>query len=275
MRNLKTSTAEIFPTDPRVYQIGALSALLFYGVQCLAFPVSHLQIALTLLAVVLTQHVCSSLVNLPTIEYKSAMISGLSLCLLLRTDDVALVIPAAVITIASKFLIRINQKHVFNPSSIGLVIMLALSDHVWLSTGQWGSVTFLAFAIIGAGSYVIYRAARADIVVTFFIVYIGSLLLRSWYLGVPFAIPLHQIQSGALLLFGFFMISDPKTIPNARIARIAFASWVALIGAYWQFYWYQPYGLLFALVLSAPLVPLFDSLLPSIRYHWNSVRSVT
>lgn len=275
MRNLKTISPPFPIADPRIYQISTLSALLFYGIHFLAFPVSYLQVALTLLAALLTQHVCSCLVDLSHIEYQSALISGLSLCLLLRTDEVGLVVPAAIITVASKFLLRINRKHVFNPSSIGLAAMLFFSDHVWLSTGQWGSVTLLALTIVGAGCYVLYRAARADIVIVFFTVYVSVVLLRSYYLGVPFTIPLHQLQNGALLLFGFFMISDPKTIPNARAARIGYAAWVALFGAYWQFFWYQPYGLLYALVLSAPLVPLLDSILPSIRYQWKCERSMS
>ena len=43
----------------------------------------------------------------------------------------------------------------------------------------------------------------------------GLLLIgRALWLGDPLSIPLHQLQNGALLIFAFFMISDPKTTPN-------------------------------------------------------------
>jgi len=53
-------------------------------------------------------------------------------------------------------------------------------------------------------------------------------------LGEPMTIPFHRLESGSLLLFTFFMISDPKTTPDSRIGRIAFAvrddqfEWVAI-----------------------------------------------
>ena len=40
------------------------------------------------------------------------------------------------------------------------------------------------------------------------------LLARAFWLGDPLAIPLHQMQSGSLLIFAFFMISDPRTTPD-------------------------------------------------------------
>jgi len=39
---------------------------------------------------------------------------------------------------------------------------------------------------------------------------------RSLYVGEPLTIPFHRLESGALLLFTFFMISDPKTTPDSR-----------------------------------------------------------
>ena len=53
--------------------------------------------------------------------------------------------------------------------------------------------------------------------------YAGAPLGRALWLGEPLAIPLHRLESGALLLFTFFMISDPKTTPDSRAGRILFA----------------------------------------------------
>ena len=46
---------------------------------------------------------------------------------------------AAAIAISSKFLIRYRGKHVFNPANVAIVLMMLASEHVWVSSGQWGS----------------------------------------------------------------------------------------------------------------------------------------
>ena len=78
----------------------------------------------------------------------------------------------------------------------------------------------------------------------------------------------HQIQNGALLLFAFFMISDPKTTPNTAIGRYAFASIIAVVAFTIQFVFYEPNGTILALVMSAPLVPLIDALSRGQHYQW-------
>jgi hypothetical protein len=81
-------------------------------------------------------------------------------------------------------------------------------------------------------------------------------------------IPWHRLQSGALLLFTFFMISDPRTTPNTRIGRLLFASIVAIGAWYVQFRLFRTNGLLWSLAASALLTPLIDWLLPGQRYEW-------
>src|SRR6185503_6392427 len=148
--------------------------------------------------------------RLPAFDPRSGLISGLSLCLLLRTNSLPLVATAALGTIASKFLLRWRGKHVFNPTNFGLVLMMLITNQVWVSPGQWGSVAFFGFLMGCVGGLVVYRAERADVTLTFLGFYLAILFGRSLWLGEPMAIPLHRLQNGALLLFAFFMISDPK-----------------------------------------------------------------
>ena len=102
--------------DPRHYKIAMLATLLLYGVARLDFEIQGPQ-AVTMLGVaLLTQYACTKLWALPAFDPRSALISGLSLCLLLRTNHLELSVLAAVVTIASKFVIRVNGKHVFNPT---------------------------------------------------------------------------------------------------------------------------------------------------------------
>ena len=167
-----------------------------------------------------------------------------------------------------EFAIRVNGKHIFNPTNIAIVMLLAVSDRVWVSPGQWGNVGWFAFLMACLGSLVVTRAARADITVAFLTAYAALLAGRAWWLGDAIGIPLHQLQGGALLLFAFFMISDPKSTPDSRGGRVLFAALVAAGGWYVQFRLFHTNGLLWALAAGSPLVPLIDRLLPGARYAW-------
>jgi enediyne biosynthesis protein E5 len=256
--------------DPRLFQIGALASLLLYGMVFLRFDVSFPRAALVIGSVLAAQLLCSRAAGLPSVEVRSALISGLSLCLLLRTNSALLAVVAAVITVASKFVLRWNGKHVFNPTNFGLVAMMLLTDRVWVSPGQWGTTAFFAFAIASAGILVVRRAARSDVTLAFLGFYGLLLFARSGALGEPFAIPLHRLQSGALLLFAFFMISDPKTTPDSRLGRIFFAILVGTGAAFVQFRLFRTNGLLWSLAVFSILVPLIDRIAPGIRYRWAS-----
>src|SRR6266516_1708067 len=140
--------------DPRVYQIAVLGSLLVYGIGWLDFEVRPGQAILILAAVLLTQYCCTRIWQLPVYDPRSALISGLSLCLLLRTNTPALAVAAGVVAILSKFLVRRRGKHLFNPTNFGLVVMMLVTDRVWASPGQWGSGAVFAFLLACLGGLV-------------------------------------------------------------------------------------------------------------------------
>src|SRR6187549_1560104 len=106
--------------DPRLYQIGVLSGLLVYGMAWLDFEITVPRAALLLFTVLATQAIGDRLDGPRSPNWKSALISGLSLCLLLRTNRPALAVLGAVLAIAGKFLVRVRGKHLFNPTNGGL-----------------------------------------------------------------------------------------------------------------------------------------------------------
>ena len=78
------------------------------------------------------------------------------------------------------------------------------------------------FALTDYIAILVLRAAhRSDIAIFFLVAHATLLLVRAVWLGDPLAIPLHQLQSGSLLIFSFFMISDPRTTPDSRSAPCA------------------------------------------------------
>jgi enediyne biosynthesis protein E5 len=257
--------------DPRFQKIAVLSLLLTYGLLALDFEVAPVQAIAILGSALIAQWIGTALFGLPRFDARSALISALSLCLLLRTNDLWIDVAAATIAVASKFVLRVRGKHLFNPTTIALVALIASTNRAWVSPGQWGSGILFAFLVACLGGLVVNRAARSDVTFAFACVYTALVIGRSVGLSEPMTIPWHRLQSGALVIFTFFMISDPRTTPDSRAGRIVFAALVAF-GAYCvQFLLFRTNGLLWSLACLAPLVPLLDRLLPGRRYEWASV----
>lgn len=255
--------------DPRIYQITILSFLLLYGVTQLHFEVRPLVAAAILATALATQFVCTKLWKLPAFDPKSALISGLSMCLLLRANTAGWLVAAAAIAVASKFVLRWNGKHLFNPTNGAIIALMLSGAPVWVSPGQWGNVAFVAFLMACLGGLVVNRAARADVTYAFIAAWCILLFGRSLWLGEPMTIPWHRLQSGSLLLFTFFMISDPKTTPDSREGRILFAYLVAAGAWYVHFRMFRTNGLLWSLAVVSMFTPLIDRLLPGVRYDWK------
>jgi Na+-transporting NADH:ubiquinone oxidoreductase subunit NqrB len=261
------SDAPALRPDPRLFQIAALSGLLAYGLLRLDLDVRLPRALLILATVLVAQYACTRAWRLPAFDPRSALISGLSLCLLLRTPYAAVASAGAVLAVAGKFVVRIHGKHVFNPTNFALVALL-LTGQAWVSPGQWGSAAILGFFVACVGGLVVNRAARSDVTLAFLVAYGSLVFARSRWLGEPMAIPLHRLESGALLIFAFFMISDPRTTPDHRAARVLFACVVALGAVYVQFRLFRTNGLLWSLAAASPLVPVLDRLLPGARHRW-------
>jgi Na+-transporting NADH:ubiquinone oxidoreductase subunit NqrB len=260
--------------DPRYYQVAVLCSLVIFGVAVLDFGIRATNAALIVLTALSVQWLGTKLARLPRFDPLSALITSLSLTLLFRTDLAIFAVLAACIAIASKFLVRVNGKHIFNPANVAIVTLMLASDHAWISTGQWGNATIGALALACLGFIVLTRARRSETTVTFIIAYAMLMFGRALWLGDPLAIPIHQLQNGALLIFAFFMISDPKTTPDARIGRVLYASVVALVTYFIQFVLYEPGAPILALIVCAPLVPLIDSVFRGRLYRWDFNREI-
>ena len=258
-----------FVADARHDQIVALGAFLALNFVWLDFGARPWPSLGALCAALSAQAICSKLWRLPKIDLRSPLITGLSLSLLLRSDEPWMPAAAAAIAILSKFVLRYEGKHIWNPAGFALVALLIGTDHVWVSPGQWGAALWFASLLILLAVLVLQAARRSDIVIFFLGSFAALLFWRCWWLGDPWAIPVHQLESGSLLLFAFFMISDPKTSPDSRLGRFLFALAVAVL-AYWlAFSWQLRPALFVALIALSPIVPLIDWLLPAERFQWH------
>ncbi len=257
-------------TDARLYQILFLATLLTIGVLARDFSLRAEQMALTFAAGVATQAMFVRLLGLRKVGFLSAIITCFGLSILLRADTLWVHPLAAFIAIGAKFVIRVNGKHLFNPANLGVIAGITLLPGAWISPGQWGNDLLYAAWFVALGSIVTNRSRRMDISWMFLGGYVALLAARVLWLGQSGAIFWHQLHSGALLLFAFFMISDPMTIPNHQRARLLYALLVAVGAFLWQFYLFKPNALIWALFLLTPLVPLLDRVWPAQRHDWHA-----
>jgi Na+-transporting NADH:ubiquinone oxidoreductase subunit NqrB len=255
--------------DPRLFQIFSLGILLAAGAYFRDFSIRPEQVILTFAAGLLTQAASWTLTPSKPRSLRSALITCLSLSLLLRADNLLVHPIAAAAAIASKSLLRFHSKHLFNPATFGVIFAIVLLPGTWVSPGQWGQDFAIAGWVMMLGVLVTNRARRGDISWTFIAFYLGAIAIRVVCLGQRWAVWTHQLESGALLLFAFFMISDPMTGPNGRRGRIAHAALVAAIAYAWQVRLYHTNGLIWALFIAAPCVPVWDAIWPARKFEWT------
>jgi enediyne biosynthesis protein E5 len=259
----------ILPGDPRVLQIGALGVLLLAGAYFRDFSLRPAQVALTFAASLGCQRMLDALVRKRARTLRSAAITALSTTLLLRSDNLWVHPTAAAAAIASKFLIRNRGKHLFNPANFGVVTALLFLPGTWVSPGQWGGDVATAGWLVAFGVSIAGRARRADISLLFLLFYLGALAARVAWLGQNWAVWTHQVQSGALLLFAFFMISDPMTTPDHALGRVTHAALVAAVSYAWGFGLFRPNAVLWALFLTAPAICVWNAIWPAPAYEWQ------
>lgn len=259
-----------FTKDPRHAQIATLSLLVALGALWLDFGPQPLQLVAALCATLLTQFVFFKIYNVPTMDFRSPFITGLGITLLLRSEFLWMYALAGFLAIASKFVIRINNKHIFNPANFAIaVLLLTLPNMVWVAPGQWGATGWLAILILCVGMVVVTGARRMDTTLMFFACFGGLLLARALWLGDPLVIPLHQMENVSLLIFAFFMISDPVSTPNRLSMRFLFVLLVSLLAFHLQFKLQIRPGLILALFFISPLTPILDQWVKGLNYSWK------
>ncbi len=264
--------------DARLIQVCFLSLFLLLGVATRDWTLQPGMIGVTIATCLLVQGVCDRVFARPTVEpssrpvlpsLASALITGLGLSLLLRADHYTTVLLAAALAIVSKFLLRWQGKHIFNPANFGIIAALLLTPDAWVSPGQWGEEGWYALLFLGAGGIVLQRVGRWDTTGAFLVMYGGLEAARNLWLGWTWDVWSHRLMSGSLLLFALFMVTDPRTIPNSRSARLVWAGAIACLTFILRNYFFLSTAVFWALFALAPLSPLLDRLFPADRFTWG------
>jgi hypothetical protein len=198
------------------------------------------------------------------------------------------------LSLLTKYVIRYRGSHVFNPSNIGLVVAFVLLgtsraeplDFWWAPLDGW---MIAAYVVIIAGGLLITRRLQLlALAATFWLSLAvgvailaasGHCMTANWAFAPVCGVDFWRVivTSPEVLIFLFFMITDPKTIPAGRVARVAFGLAVAIASTLLMAPQTDEFGtkvgLLAGLVVVCAARPLFERFLPEPRSTADDLRS--
>jgi Na+-transporting NADH:ubiquinone oxidoreductase subunit NqrB len=175
--------------------------------------------------------------------------------------------------VASKFVFRSQNKHFFNPANFGVVFMVLFTGVAYISPAQWGNAAILLFILGSFGLLILTNIRKMDLAISWIVFFFGmDYLWNIYYKNWPLDFFVHSISSGSMILFTFFMITDPSSTPNSRVARVIWVFLVAALAFYLQAFKFIKGAPLYSLFIMSFTVPCFDYIFKDeSRFSWDSM----
>ena len=190
---------------------------------------SYKKTALAIVAALITELILGRIFFGKWLNLASAYITGISVGILVRSPAYWPYALCSVISIMSKYVLRVKGRHLWNPSNFGIAVLLFLAPETMAVLSiQWGNNYWSLLVIWLLGSIIIWRARRFHISATYVVSFFLFAFLRSWITGDPWQAEVAPITGPMYQLFVFFMITDPKTTVKSRMGQCVVAFCVAL-----------------------------------------------
>jgi enediyne biosynthesis protein E5 len=190
----------------------------------------------------------------------SAYISGISVGILLRSPAFWPYALCALISIMSKYVLRVHDRHIWNPSNFGISVLFVLASGTVAGLSiQWGNFVWPMLVIWVLGSAIIYRLQRFHISATYVVSFLAFAFLRSWITGNPWQAEISPITGPMYQLFIFFMVTDPKTTVRSKTGQCVVVFLVASVEMLLRLHQvvYAPFYALFLVGPTAMLVEMW------------------
>jgi len=193
----------------------------------------------------------------------SAYISGISVGILIRSPAVWPYALCSAIAITSKYVLRVRNRHIWNPSNFGICAMLYLAPFAVASLSiQFGNSKWPMLVIWALGCLIIYNLRRFHITATYVISFIIFSFIRTWITGNPWQAEIAPLTGPLYQLYIFFMITDPKTTVHSKLGQCAVAVGIAFVEMILRLFEivHAPY---YALFIVGPVANLIEIYLTS------------
>jgi hypothetical protein len=196
----------------------------------------------------------------------SAYITGISAGILIKAPLLWPFLLAGMISITSKYVLRIYGRHLWNPTNFGITMMLFLaSQHVASFTVQAGNNGIAVAVIWFLGGLIMYKLGRFHIPLAFIAAFIPLSFLRSAVTGHPWQTELTPMTSPMFQLYIFFMITDPQTTTRAKWSQILVAVLVAVAETVCRLVFKDVHSLYHALFTVGPAANLVEIIIGRMR----------
>ena len=224
---------------------------------------SYEKTALAIVSAILAELILGRIFFGKWLNLASAYISGISVGILLRSPAFWPYALCSVISIMSKYVLRVKGRHLWNPSNFGICVLLFLAPETVASLSiQWGNFIWPMLVIWILGSIIIWRAKRFHISATYVLSFFAFAFLRSWITGHPWQAEVAPITGPMYQLFVFFMVTDPKTTVRSKTGQCVVVILVAFMEMLLRLN-QVVYAPLYALFIVGPTAMLIDIWLES------------
>jgi Na+-translocating ferredoxin:NAD+ oxidoreductase RnfD subunit len=188
----------------------------------------------------------------------SAYVSGISVGFLVRSPAFWPYALCSAISITSKYVLRVQGRHIWNPTNFGIVAMLLLApDTVASLSVQWGNNLLPMVIVWVFGAVILRMVGRLHITLTYVASFLLFAVVRAVITGHPFLSEVAPITGPMYQLFIFFMITDPKTTVRPKWGQSLVAFLIAALEAIFRLmqFVYAPF---YALFIVGPIANLIE-----------------
>lgn len=189
----------------------------------------------------------------------SGLISSLGIVILCNSHYVWPYAVVAAVSILSRELLRVDGRHVYNPTNFGLTVcLLFLSSWMTTNSSRWGGAPVGMAFLACLGSLVVWRANRWDVSLSYVAGWLIGSVLYARAAGLPLTPVLAPFTGATFMLVTFFMVTDPVTTPSTKTRRLVFGLAVGLMENVFRYYQARNASF-YGLFLVTGFVPLFEA----------------
>jgi len=215
-------------------------------------------IALAVLSAIATEFSLRRLLTGQRPQLASAYITGISVAILVRSPVLWPFAVGGVLSVMSKYVLRMKGRHLWNPSNFGICALLFLAPFAVAPLSvQWGNDLWPMLVIWAVGLNAIWLAKRAHITVAYVASFFLFAFVRSLITDTSFVTEVAPITGPMYQLFALFMVTDPKTTVSSKGGAVVVVCLVAFVEMFLRLaeVIYAPF---YALFLVGPAALLFE-----------------